>query len=58
VDRDERISLLAECRQIEEHIRSLRKAIKDEEHFNRQVEMNGKIKELERLLAEKVARLF
>jgi len=56
-DREERISLLAQCRQMEEHIKSLQKAIKDEEHFNRQVEMNGKIKELESMLAERVARL-
>lgn len=57
VDREERISLLAECRQIEENIRSLRKAIKDEEHFNRQVEMNGKIKKLEGILTELIERL-
>lgn len=57
VDREERSSLLAQCRQIEDHIRSLRKAIKDEEHFNRQVEMNGKIKELEGILTELIERL-
>ena len=55
--RDERVSLLSECRQIEEHIKSLRNAIKNEDHFNRQVEMNATIKELESQLEELVARL-
>jgi len=57
MDREKRISLLAECRQIEEHIKSLRNAIKNEEHFNRQVEMNARIKELEGILTELIERL-
>jgi hypothetical protein len=35
----------------------LPKAIKDEEHFKRQVEMNGKIKELVGILTELIERL-
>ena len=50
MSREERSSLLGECRQIEAHI-------KNEDHFNRQVEINATIKELERLLEELVARL-
>jgi hypothetical protein len=55
--REERSSLLGECRQIEEHIKSLRNAIKNEDHFNRQVEMNATIKELESQLEELMVRL-
>ena len=49
--------LLAECHDLEGRIAEHRTAIRREEQFNRQVELNTKMKELEKLLEQRVARL-
>jgi len=49
--------MLAECRELEAQIAEERNALNNEELFNRQVEMNGRIKKPEKELAQKVAAL-
>ena len=48
---------LVECREIEENIAQLRRGLKTETQFNRQVELNMRIKELARELAEAAGKL-
>jgi uncharacterized protein DUF4391 len=48
---------LALCHALTEEIRELRAAVRNESAFNRQVELNTKIKGLERALQDEVARL-
>lgn len=43
----ERLARLTDCRGIEKEIAELRAALKQEAHFNRQVELNSRIKSLE-----------
>ncbi len=46
----ERLKRLAECRSIEQQIAEQRALLKNETHFNRQVELNTRIKQLEQRL--------
>jgi hypothetical protein len=48
---------LATCHTLTEEMRQLRAAVKNEPAFNRQVELNTKIKDLERALDEEIAHL-
>ena len=48
---------LATCHMLTEEIRQLRVAVRNESAFNRQVELNTKIKDLERALQEEIAHL-
>lgn len=53
----ERLGRIADCRGIEQEISELRAALKKETHFNRQVELNTKIKALEQRLKSTAAQL-
>lgn len=53
----QRIDRLADCRGIEQEIAELRAALKKETHFNRQVELNTRIKALKSQLQEVVNAL-
>lgn len=53
----ERRKLLDACHELESRIRELRSTIRKETQFNRQVELNTKIKRLERLLNKKAKGL-
>jgi len=55
--RGQRKARLTECRALEARIQGLRTKIRKEAQFNRQVEFNTQIKQLERALREEVARL-
>lgn len=55
--REERIARLAACRQLEDRISEYRAAIKKEVQFNRRVELNTKIKQLEAKLRQEAANL-
>ena len=57
VDWHARRDRLAECRRIEENITRLRRTLKAEAQFNRQVELNMRIKGLEKELGEMAAPL-
>ena len=48
---------LADCQRIEENITQLRRALKSETQFNRQVELNMRIKGLEKELVATVRKL-
>ena len=56
-EREARRRRLSECRSIELQIGALRAAFKAETHFNRQVELNTKIKALQKRLEGEVAGL-
>ena len=49
--------LLDDCRRIEENIAQLRRALETETQFNRQVELNMRIKGIEKTLAAAAGRL-
>ena len=51
-----RRQLLDDCRRIEENIAQLRRTLETETQFNRQVELNMRIKKLWRKIAKVVAR--
>jgi len=53
----DRLTRLADCRGIEQEIAELRASLKKENHFNRQVELNTKIKSLEQRLRSESALL-
>lgn len=53
----DRLERLADCRSFEQEIAELRGALKKETHFNRQVELNTKIKSLEQRLRTESALL-
>ena len=53
----ERLGRISDCRGIEQEIAELRAALKKETHFNRQVELNTKIKTLEQRLKSTAAQL-
>jgi len=53
----ERLKRLAECRSIEQHISEQRALLKNETHFNRQLELNTIIKRLESRLRTESSRL-
>ena len=53
----ERLEALQQCRQLETQIAELKAEIKKEDQFNRRVELNVKIKELEQSLNESAQRL-
>jgi hypothetical protein len=55
--RQDRHKLLATCHELESRIEELRTAIKKETQFNRQVELNTKMKDLEKQLKKKAAGL-
>jgi len=55
--RDDRLERLAACHELEGQIVELKAAIKKEPQFNRQVELNTKIKKLQEELGERIAEL-
>jgi len=55
--REARFAVLAVCRDLESRIAEERATLKKETQFNRQVEHNVRIKQMEKELKEKVAAL-
>jgi flagellar motility protein MotE (MotC chaperone) len=55
--RQDRHKLLAACHDLESRIEELRTAIKKETQFNRQVELNTKMKALEKELGKRIKEL-